>query len=510
LPASRLLVRILAGLTLLLAVAGAPRALTDEEIFREFAFNFTSPGARSVGMGGAYMSIADDGTAIQANPAGLDFLGDPEVFFELRSVDRDTTLFESQLGSLEVDLVTGERDLPFLGLTSVAEFDTTSNAGFLSVVWPFQVGQSQRRVTLAGARQVLLAQDQVLSSGSASTAARFSFETFPNTVVGNTVEAYSVNTPVAGQSSTEIVYWDVSSSVEITSDFSAGLTLTYATFDQQANTLTQVDDPLQLFLDPSHPRQPTQPSQDLYRTVIDGSDSQFTYTFGIHLHPDSAFASGVSPWRFGVVYRRGASFSVTERTFLNGVPEREFENKFIVPDRYGLGVSYRLRSRWLFSLDVERIEYSDLLEGYEGGVNYITSGRVAGEAFGVDPDQPVVYTVDDATVPRLGVEYGHPFKRNRNRRLAIWAGYFHMPDDRIRMESFNSTDPAVNEVYQDAFRGGEATDHFSLGAGYTVGRSSFQLAGETSDAGTQIVGSYKFRFGQVKRVIGGLDSAGSP
>jgi hypothetical protein len=501
--------KILIALALLMAIPGVSQALTDEEIFREFAFNFTSPGARSLGMGGAYMSVADDGTAVQANPAGLDLLGDPELFFELRSVDRDTTRFESQLGSLEVDLVTGERDLPFLGLTSVAEFDTSSDAGFLSFAWPFEVGSGGRRVTLAGARHVLLAQDQALSSGSATTAARFSFDTFPNTEVGDTVEAYSVDTPVTGTSSTEIVYWDVSGSVEITSDFSAGLTLTYATFDQQADTLAQVIDPLGLFQDRSNPRWPSQPGPDVYRTVIDGSDSEFTYTFGIHLHPDSAFASGVSPWRFGVVYRKGATFSVTEQTFLNGVRERELENKFIVPDRYGLGVSYRLRSRWLFSLDVERIEYSDLLEGYEGGVNYITSGRVAGEAFGVDPDQPVVYTVDDATVPRLGVEYAYPFKRNRNRRLAIWAGYFHMPDDRIRMESFNSTDPAVNAVYEDGFRGGEATDHFSLGAGYTVGRSTFQLAGETSDAGSQIVGSYKFRFGHVKQVIGGLEAGGA-
>jgi long-subunit fatty acid transport protein len=502
-------IRVAVGVVLLLASVGVPRALTDEEIFREFAFNFTNPGARSLGMAGAYMAIADDATAAQANPAGLDYLVDPEFFFEIRSIDRDTAVFDSYLGSLEVDLVTGERDLPFLGLTSTADFDTTEVVSFVSVVWPMQVGQG-RRLNLAGSRQVVLDQDQSLGTGSTSTRARFSFDSFPNTVVGSTIQAYSVDTPVRGNSSTEIVYWNASGSLEIHTDFSVGLTLTYATLDLEADTLTGVFDPLQLFVDPGHPRRPAQPGLDLYRTTIDDTDSDFTYTFGVHLHPDSAFASGVSPWRFGVVYREGASFSVTETTFLNQVPDQVIQNEVIVPDRYGIGISYRASPRWLLSLDVERVEYSDLLEGFQGGVNYLTSGRVAGEAFGINPDQPVEYDIDDGTVPRFGVEYAYPLRRHQSRRLAFWAGYFHLPDDRIEMTRFNSTDQAVNAVYEDAFRGGDSSDHFTAGAGYTVGRSSFQLAGETSDEGTQIVGSYIFRFGEAKRVIGGLEAAESP
>ena len=45
--------------------------ITDEEIFREFAFNFAGSGARSLGMGGAFVGVADDLTAAQANPAGM-------------------------------------------------------------------------------------------------------------------------------------------------------------------------------------------------------------------------------------------------------------------------------------------------------------------------------------------------------------------------------------------------------------------------------------------------------
>ena len=62
-------------------------ALTDEEVFRNFRFNLINPGARSLAMGGAFISLADDATAAQANPAGLGFLTRWEFFAEVRSIN---------------------------------------------------------------------------------------------------------------------------------------------------------------------------------------------------------------------------------------------------------------------------------------------------------------------------------------------------------------------------------------------------------------------------------------
>ena len=42
-------------------------------------FSFFPPGARSLGMGGTFIAIADDATAAEANPAGLVILSKPEV-----------------------------------------------------------------------------------------------------------------------------------------------------------------------------------------------------------------------------------------------------------------------------------------------------------------------------------------------------------------------------------------------------------------------------------------------
>ena len=47
-------------------------------------FDFSLPGARSRGVGGAFVAIADDATSVYSNPAGLTSLFRPEVSFEFR------------------------------------------------------------------------------------------------------------------------------------------------------------------------------------------------------------------------------------------------------------------------------------------------------------------------------------------------------------------------------------------------------------------------------------------
>jgi long-subunit fatty acid transport protein len=50
-----------------------------------FEFSLSNPGARSMGLGGAFVALADDATAAFANPAGLFQIAEPEVSIEGRS-----------------------------------------------------------------------------------------------------------------------------------------------------------------------------------------------------------------------------------------------------------------------------------------------------------------------------------------------------------------------------------------------------------------------------------------
>ena len=72
-----------------LAVFGACLALPAAAAAQSTAqfpvqFNFLTPGARSMAMGGAFVGAADDATAAFTNPAGLAFFGKVQVAFEGR------------------------------------------------------------------------------------------------------------------------------------------------------------------------------------------------------------------------------------------------------------------------------------------------------------------------------------------------------------------------------------------------------------------------------------------
>jgi hypothetical protein len=282
-------------------------------------------------------------------------------------------------------------------------------------------------------------------------------------------------------------------------DFSIGATVSFATLAMNAGTSTQVIDPLQLFVDPTHPRLPALQSTDFYDTRIDGNDSGFAYSFGLEWHPNSSFRSGESPWRFGAVYQKGVRFSLPETTTLNGLSFASFDNDVVVPDRYSVGASYTLGKRWLFALQFQRIEYADQLDGYRSGVNIITSERVAEGSYTKNPNVPVTFDVDNGTFFRAGAEYLVPLGGGEGRDLAIRAGYYRSPDDRIRMTQFDATDPAVNAMYLGAFPEGEAANHFTTGLGYTFGASTFNLAIDYSGEGSRIVGSYTWVMGTKKK-----------
>src|SRR5690242_14063757 len=71
----------------LLAASGTVFALTDTETNASIPFNLANPGARSMGMGGAFIGLADDATAAYTNPAGLTKLVTPEVSAEARHTE---------------------------------------------------------------------------------------------------------------------------------------------------------------------------------------------------------------------------------------------------------------------------------------------------------------------------------------------------------------------------------------------------------------------------------------
>jgi long-subunit fatty acid transport protein len=62
-----------------LGLAAAAGAQTNDEVFPQVQWNFSTPGARANGMGRTFIGTADDASAAVTNPAGLMNLTRPQV-----------------------------------------------------------------------------------------------------------------------------------------------------------------------------------------------------------------------------------------------------------------------------------------------------------------------------------------------------------------------------------------------------------------------------------------------
>jgi long-subunit fatty acid transport protein len=541
--------RLLAGLgTLLTIVAalspGVAWALTDEEIFRDFRFNFINPGARSLGLGGAFIAAADDATAAEANPAALHYVDQMEFFIEVRGIRPETQIIRPSQGTIgRVDttipfntppffdtsqmppvLNPGNPDPFFLEMQSVTNRADQTLPSFVSFVFPFTLGA--RRATFAVSRQVVLDVESTLTDPEKNeeTALRFanndtktwvndgSLGCADNPQEVGTDQFYSVCNLATGSLDAELVNYNLSFSYSFHRDFSLGLTATYAALDMQSFVENVTQDPRGLFFS-QNPRDLGGVLADVTtQTFTNGTDSDLTYTIGLHWHPDTAFPHHpVSPIKFGLVYRKGARLAVEERVVevdpASGALtdlRTPFDNVLSVPDRLGLGFSYDLANHWTFAVDVENIEYSDLLDNFQTQVNFFTSQQLF-DSFPETAVQNLKFDVDDALVFHAGVEYFSFFRSGWG--YALRAGYYTAPDNRIRLTEVEAVDQSltpeararVEEIYKDVFRGAEDVDHVTAGFSFNTPIGlQLQVAGDFSDVGDQFLVSAKYRFGKYR------------
>src|SRR5258706_993714 len=112
-------------LFILIALIAVPAVAqnTDIESLSGLQFNFGNPGARSLGMGGAFLGLADDASAAEANPAGLTILRKPEITIEGRNYQ-------------EQQVFTTSGTFPDLHRTGFSHYSQRIDATFASVVYP--------------------------------------------------------------------------------------------------------------------------------------------------------------------------------------------------------------------------------------------------------------------------------------------------------------------------------------------------------------------------------------
>jgi long-subunit fatty acid transport protein len=361
-------------------------------------FNITSSpnpvgsGARALGMGAAFISIADDATAASWNPGGLTQLERPELslVYSWKSFGED---FESSThpelsNDHEVDL---------------------SEINYASAVYPL-------RRTIAGRNVVF----------SLNYLTQYNFDRdlklrlHQNTALSTTTAGVSTSLDYSQRGS--IASLSPAFAIELTDTLSVGVT--WNIYDQSLLPDNEWK------VRQTERRQvriggiPTGPPAFLsQKEDFDNFDGQ-NFTFGALWKPNSR-------WGVGAVYHTGydadVDYSITTITSAGFYRHRASKQTITFPKAYGVGVSYRFpNDRLTLSLDITRREWDEfrIRDPYNPSfLNKYRSG-VTGQPMFLAPEIDATHTV------RLGAEYVFVDDKSpeQNFMPSLRAGIFYDPE----------------------------------------------------------------------------------
>ena len=419
------------AMTLVICFYSSALALTDEEVFSQFQFNFITPGARATALGGAFIGLADDATAVESNPAGLTKLGKPEVSVEFKYIGYTTNQIYANDDYINPDAQIKRKNFD----------DSVGSVPFVSVVYPYN--GEKRKFVFSVYRQELVNYKSSFRTGRQAISVPGSYD--------------PIDSPWG------IGFYPVDASVDLTvTNYGIGVAVEFfeghlslaasprwstmsmrshsARFDWNEYGVTDFRD-----------------DQVKNETIIDDADSGFSVNAGLKWDPDPRVS-------FGAVYRSGITFTVKETPsprdpgdFLNELrPGNDYnpdlaEFTLTVPDSFGTGVAFRAldtdRHSLQFTLDVVHIRYTDLLKDFD----ILMSSAKKDE-----------FTVDNVTEMHVGVEYELKFiERTFLQSLFLRAGIYNEPDHTIR---YTGSDTGYREMYP----GGEEQTHYTGGVGIVV------------------------------------------
>lgn len=469
---------LLFAIILVLVAMPALAQNTDIESLSGLRFSFGNPGARALGMGGAFLGLADDASAAEANPAGLTILQKPEVSFEGRNYEM-------------IQVLNTGGTFPNITDEAFNSFSRRVEASFASVVLPAgnfafaaYYHQPTNYVNEADPYQIfslipndlrpqpanfyLPIGDPPGSAGPVSLQQCIALnETTPNSCLEYESLQYATGVEVKLQT------WGLALAYQM-GNFSVGVAGRYQTWEETAATFR------------AYQGVPT--SVVLQATLDDEGniekENDFTYSAGFKWQ-------AVPNFSVGGVYKKGPSFDspVFARDFNSDSFLQLEDVTFHAPDIYGIGISYRPMQPLTINVDAVNVTYSNLVDDMQPVNSAIAI-----------LNKP--YEAKDVTELRAGAEY---FFATRI-PFAVRVGYWKEPAHSIKyVGPMTCTDSAVPEGQRPLcaairvnqgilFPGDEDQTHKSIGVGLAWPTFQIDAAYDTSD--TFKVGSLTavFRF----------------
>jgi hypothetical protein len=410
-------------------------------------FNLSTPGARSLGMGGAFLALSDDATAAYTNPAGLTNLlvGGPEVAIEVRRWKYSNTNID---GGHVLGTPTNQGVDTLPGLTYSETTNYVNGLSFLSAgyVLPHGLAVALYRHELAnfaseGESQGPVFGELTQECGDEPPGKSCTLDRFP---------------PSRTRTSLSIVNYGVSAAYSVPMHSGGLLALGLGASYYRSDSLDRTES--FAFRDGGRERggflgSPDFLPDNLMETDVErGRDTDLGFSLGLLWK-----AGKEQRWSLGAVYRKGPVFGTTSSVRktqlglerLGGLAAEGPEKGMLrVPDTYGLGVAYSAaRGSTKVALDYNRARYSQRLAEI--------------------PDLKNDFRLDDAGEVHLGVE--HVFLVIESHlvgtlRLGAWREPFHEP-------VYTGSVPLFQALFG---KKGKDQSHASAGLGF-VFKEDFQL-----------------------------------
>ena len=449
-------------LIILIALIAVPAAAqnTDIESLSGLQFNFGNPGARSLGMGGAFIGLADDASAAEANPAGLTILRKTEISVEGRN-------FEEQ------QLFSTSGTFPQVNQTAFTHFSQRVDVTFASVVVPvknrFTFGAYYHEPLRNEGAGTVIPTRNSLTNGLETSVPDFFFITDKKQVVDEhacIAERMATKNPLACLNYSVIPFVSALKVQEQTlgvagafkaGPFSFGVTARYQQFHENALTIRFIQDDFGNLLGfHSFAVQATSDLRDRNDKVKKQSD--ITFAGGMKWAPNDKFS-------LGAVYKQGASydaptFAANDNT--NFEFEKVADTTFHIPDVYGVGVAFRPIPVLTLTADAVHVTYSNLVDNF---VSVNEDIRAIDNA----------YEANDVTEFHLGAEYFFSTKIPLAVRGGVWRDPAHSVTFRGPLNSPSAVAATI------LYPGSDAQMHISAGVGLAWPRFQIDAAYDRSE-----------------------------
>lgn len=286
-------------------LASGAGAQTNERLYEDLDFRFVTPGARAIGIGKAFVGLADDATAAYSNPAGLSNLLEQEISLELNT-----------------NQIKHHRFVPSVSGETQVFGERVYTPSFFSYAVPV------RNFTLSIFRNVVQDYEE-----------KFQF-------AGRFIPSINRRENGAfGDMSISAVNYGLGGSYLINRFFSIGSSLIISHLDMDTRGGTG---------NPAHPRN---------QTVTDGTDRATSFIAGVLVKPTptisfGAVYNGKSVFHLNTKLTGQYLLAPGEIITFHGRP---VPIDYVIPDRISVGGSWKIRDNITICGDVARIRYSQLI-----------------------------------------------------------------------------------------------------------------------------------------------------